>query len=77
MSNTMPTRASAVPRVSVVMVVGRDLRFLDEAVDSILCQDLEDFEFVIVDDGTGEESKIVGLTFRSPNKLPVTFAPAV
>ncbi|HET7075257.1 MAG TPA: cytochrome P450 [Mycobacterium sp.] len=27
------------------------------------------------DDGTGEESKIVGLTFRSPNKLPVTFAP--
>jgi cytochrome P450 len=28
------------------------------------------------DDGTGEESKIVGLTFRSPNKLPVTFAPA-
>jgi cytochrome P450 len=28
------------------------------------------------DDGTGEESKIVGLTFRSPNKLPVTFSPA-
>ena len=28
------------------------------------------------DDGTGEESKIVGLTFRSPNKLPVTFTPA-
>jgi cytochrome P450 len=25
------------------------------------------------DDGTGEESRIVGLTFRSPNKLPVTF----
>ena len=25
---------------------------------------------------TGEESKIVGLTFRSPNKLPVTFTPA-
>jgi cytochrome P450 len=30
----------------------------------------------VPDDGTGEESKIVGLTFRSPNKLPVTFAPA-
>jgi len=25
------------------------------------------------DDGTGEDSKIVGLTFRSPNKLPVAF----
>lgn len=31
---------------------------------------------LVPDDGTGEESKIVGLTFRSPNKLPVTFAPA-
>jgi len=29
------------------------------------------------DDGTGEESRIVGLTFRSPNKLPVTFTPTV
>jgi cytochrome P450 len=30
----------------------------------------------VPDDGTGEESKIVGVTFRSPNKLPVTFDPA-
>jgi cytochrome P450 len=31
---------------------------------------------IVPDDGTGEESKIVGLIFRSPNKLPVTFAPS-
>ncbi|OBK28172.1 cytochrome [Mycobacterium asiaticum] len=31
---------------------------------------------LVEDDGTGVESKIVGLTFRSPNKLPVTFSPA-
>jgi cytochrome P450 len=36
---------------------------------------VKDLTFV-PDDGTGEESKIVGLTFRSPNKLPVTFSPA-
>jgi cytochrome P450 len=30
----------------------------------------------VPDDGTGEESKIVGLIFRSPNKLPVTFSSA-
>ncbi|GAA4541724.1 cytochrome P450 [Mycobacterium paraffinicum] len=36
---------------------------------------VKDLAFV-ADDGTGQESKIVGLTFRSPNKLPVTFAPA-
>lgn len=31
---------------------------------------------LVPDDGTGEESRIIGLTFRSPNKLPVTFTPA-
>jgi len=31
---------------------------------------------LLADDGTGEDSRIVGLTFRSPNKLPVTFSPA-
>lgn len=31
---------------------------------------------LVPDDGTGEDAKIVGLTFRSPNKLPVTFTPA-
>ncbi|OSC41558.1 cytochrome P450 [Mycobacterium decipiens] len=31
---------------------------------------------LVPDDGTGAEARIVGLTFRSPNKLPVTFAPA-
>ncbi|MDT5350211.1 MAG: hypothetical protein QOH91_3498 [Mycobacterium sp.] len=36
---------------------------------------VKDLAFV-ADDGTGVESKIVGLTFRSPNKLPVTFSPA-
>ena len=30
----------------------------------------------VPDDATGEESKIVGLIFRSPNKLPVTFTAA-
>lgn len=36
---------------------------------------VQDLRFV-PDDGTGVESKIVGLVFRSPNKLPVTFSPA-
>ncbi len=31
---------------------------------------------MLPDDGTSEEAKIVGLIFRSPNKLPVTFTPA-
>jgi glycosyltransferase involved in cell wall biosynthesis len=66
MPNTRTTRPSAVPRVSVVMVVARDLRFLDEAVDSILRQDFDNFEFVIVDDGTGADALFARLSERDP-----------
>ena len=41
------------PHVSVVMAAYNDLRFLDAAVGSIIHQTYRDFEFVIVDDGTG------------------------
>ena len=41
------------PRVSVVMPVHNALPYLDAAVESILCQTLDDFEFVILDDATG------------------------
>lgn len=39
------------PAVSVVMTAYGDLRFVDEAVSSILRQDFTDFELIIVDDG--------------------------
>jgi len=41
------------PKVSVVMTAYNDLRFLDAAIDSVLRQDFEDFELIVVDDGTG------------------------
>lgn len=58
------------------MCLGMHLARLETRVmlNSLLDR-VENLAFV-PDDGTGEESKIVGLTFRSPNKLPVTFAPA-
>ena len=38
--------------VTVLMTVFNGMPYLAEAVDSILCQTLSDFEFVIVDDGS-------------------------
>ena len=38
--------------VTVLMTVFNGMPYLAEAVDSILCQTLADFEFVIVDDGS-------------------------
>ncbi len=44
------------PRVSVLMPVYNVARYLPEAVESILDQTFGDFEFVIVDDGSTDDS---------------------
>ncbi len=44
------------PTVSVVMSVYNGETFLAEAIDSILAQTLTDFEFLIVDDGSQDNS---------------------
>ena len=45
-----------VPRVSVVMPVFDAERYVAEAIESVLAQTLADFEFVIVDDGSTDQS---------------------
>jgi glycosyltransferase involved in cell wall biosynthesis len=46
------------------MTAYNDLRFLDLAVESVLEQDFADFEFIIVDDGTGETAIFESLRQR-------------
>src|SRR5256885_14230224 len=57
---------STQPRVSVVMTAGPDLRFLDDAVTSILSQDLADLELIIVDDASGQPEAIARQAERDP-----------
>lgn len=47
------------PRVSVVMAVHNGERHLREALDSILEQSFEDFELVVVDDGSTDSSAAI------------------
>ena len=47
---------SAIPAVSVVLTVYNRARFAAEAIDSILAQTLADFELIIVDDGSTDNS---------------------
>lgn len=50
---------SAPPPVSVVMSVYNGQRFLREAITGLLDQSLGDFEFIIVDDGSTDESSAI------------------
>jgi glycosyltransferase involved in cell wall biosynthesis len=44
------------PKISVVMAVFNSERFLSQSIESILVQSYEDFEFIIVDDGSTDHS---------------------
>ena len=45
-------RVDATPAVTAIMTVYNGLPFVEEAVDSLLAQDFDDFELVVVDDGS-------------------------
>lgn len=46
----------AIPAISIVMPVYNAGSYLEAAVESMLAQDFRDFEFVIVDDGSTDDS---------------------
>jgi hypothetical protein len=47
------------PRVSVIMPVYNGARFVGEAIDSILNQTLKDFELLVVDDASTDDTPII------------------
>lgn len=44
------------PRVSIVCIFFNGERYLDEAIESVLRQDFQDFELLLVDDGSSDAS---------------------
>ncbi len=58
----------AAPPISVIMPVRNGATFLAEAVDSILAQTEPDFEFLIADDGSDDETPelLAGYAARDP-----------
>ena len=60
------------PKVSVVMSVYNSERYLREAVESILNQTFTDFEFIIVDDGSTDQTReIVERFANKDNRIRV------
>ncbi|MCW2601819.1 MAG: glycosyl transferase family 2, partial [Frankiales bacterium] len=59
---------TASPKVSVLMPVCNGMPFLTDAIDSILAQTFDDFEFVIIDDGSSDESREVLKRYASRDR---------
>lgn len=54
------------PKISVLMSVYNSAGYLREAVDSILQQSIPDFEFVIIDDGSTDDTAALLATYTDP-----------
>jgi len=54
------------PLISIVMPVWNGEKYLREAIDSILSQTLTDFEFIIVDDGSTDNTVSIIRTYSDP-----------
>ncbi len=51
------SKTKNMPLISVIMAVYNSATYLEEAIQSILNQDLKDFEFIIINDGSTDESE--------------------
>jgi len=49
-----------VPLVSIVLIFLNEERFLEEAVNTVRTQTMEDWELILVDDGSTDKSAIIG-----------------
>jgi glycosyltransferase involved in cell wall biosynthesis len=54
---------SSAPRVSVIMAVYNEQRFLAEAVESVLAQSFGDFELIVSDDGSTDDTAALADSF--------------
>src|SRR6185369_7640984 len=53
-------------QVSVIIPTYNSARFLTEAIDSVLAQSFKDFEILVIDDGSTDETKAMMQRYGSP-----------
>ena len=62
---------TALPRVTVLMSVYNGARHLREAIESILGQTFRDFEFLIIDDASTDESPSIIASYGDPRIIVI------
>jgi glycosyltransferase involved in cell wall biosynthesis len=64
------------PKVTVLMSCYNAVKWLDEAINSILNQTFTDFEFIIIDDGSTDETlKIINSYAENDDRIVVVSKP--
>lgn len=61
------------PRVSVITIFFNEERFIREAVDSVLAQDFQDFELLLVDDGSTDLSSEIARDYAAADPSRIRY----
>jgi hypothetical protein len=72
-ASSLAAIATAPPRVAVVMPFLNAERFIDESIQSVLAQNLGDWELLLVDDGSTDRSAAIAGTYaaRFPQRIRI------
>lgn len=57
---------NAIPAISVIMPAYNARKFIGEAIHSVLNQSFRDFEFIIINDGSTDETPLIVRSFNDP-----------
>ena len=65
LSKKLSSVMTASPKISVVMAVHNGEQYLPEVIESVLSQDFQDFEFIILDDASIDRTADILVWFAS------------
>jgi Glycosyl transferase family 2 len=54
------------PRVTILLPVFNGARYIRAAIDSVLAQTYRDYELLVIDDGSGDDSADIALSYGDP-----------
>ncbi|HET9391141.1 MAG TPA: glycosyltransferase [Steroidobacteraceae bacterium] len=71
----MSARVTRVPSVSVILPTFNRLNYLRSTVESVLVQTLRDWELIIADDGSGQETRTYLESLQSDRRVRILWLP--
>lgn len=60
---------SSMPHVSVVITCYNYGQYISEAIESVLCQTRDDYEIIVIDDGSQDDTSLVMAGYRDNKKI--------
>ena len=60
----MPTLSSSQPTVSIGLPVYNGAKYIKEALDSLLCQSFQDFEIIISDNASDDNTETIARSYE-------------